>query len=625
MKKITLLLLCALCTIAAQAAGSGIYLRGEVNSWSTQSEWEFQTTDADGVYILENKTVKGAFKIASDDFYTYCYGAPNSDNPNVPALGVTYTLTSGTESKNIDLGTTTYECSKIVLAISNGNATIRFDAKEGTTSGVYVKVDGTMLKETSAIKIWAWDDTTSYTSSSYVNRPYMTLKTAADGTKYFYCEVQTTGAFKCKFSFDTSYDTIDLDCNGSTAFSIESITHISTIDVPTAWAEPTVNFYGESSSWEDQPFTYDADNDCYYYTITATSNLTKQFLVKIDGTTLSSQDYIGGTIKADDTYKVLGASTYGNNMAITNAELYASATIYVAKLNGIWTMKIVPGAYQKVQLRYGGTIGNFTYNADNGYFTYPLDNASALSSNFFVLVGDGDSQVGMKAESYVKAALSTDDTTYKEMKVRDASEADMYITNTDNIVSATVYVMFTDSKWSMKIVPTTIALASVEGGSSWNDKTFTRVSKTENVFVCHVETDIEDFEKGFGINYGGKTLTAYGTLLVGEDTEYKTLHEDTECMYISTTADGVYIYLKLINGKWSIRVLAEEATSGIADVDAAGVKISAEAGEIVVEGAQKVAVYTAGGALVSTDARTKAARGLYIVRADNQVKKVIVK
>lgn len=53
--------------------------------------------------------------------------------------------------------------------------------------------------------------------------------------------------------------------------------------------------------------------------------------------------------------------------------------------------------------------------------------------------------------------------------------------------------------------------------------------------------------------------------------------------------------------------------------------IAAANGEIVVDGAQSVAVYTASGALVSTDARTRVAAGLYIVRADNVVKKVIVK
>ena len=68
------------------------------------------------------------------------------------------------------------------------------------------------------------------------------------------------------------------------------------------------------------------------------------------------------------------------------------------------------------------------------------------------------------------------------------------------------------------------------------------------------------------------------------------------------------------------------ATEGsVAGVDAAGVAVNAANGEIVVDGAQSVAVYTAAGALVSTDARTRVAAGLYIVRADNVVKKVIVK
>ena len=73
-----------------------------------------------------------------------------------------------------------------------------------------------------------------------------------------------------------------------------------------------------------------------------------------------------------------------------------------------------------------------------------------------------------------------------------------------------------------------------------------------------------------------------------------------------------------------IKFLGTDATSGVDTIEASAT-IAANAGEIVVNGANSVAVYTVGGALISTDARTQVARGLYIVRADNQVKKVVVK
>lgn len=56
------LLLCALCAVVAYG-GSGLYVRGGVNSWGTPAEWEFTET-GEGVYTLENKTLFGEFKVA---------------------------------------------------------------------------------------------------------------------------------------------------------------------------------------------------------------------------------------------------------------------------------------------------------------------------------------------------------------------------------------------------------------------------------------------------------------------------------------------------------------------------------------------------------------------------------
>ena len=81
----------------------------------------------------------------------------------------------------------------------------------------------------------------------------------------------------------------------------------------------------------------------------------------------------------------------------------------------------------------------------------------------------------------------------------------------------------------------------------------------------------------------------------------------------------------LSTGNLSIYLLG--STSSVSSMSAEGVKVFAAEGgvEVVAEEAAEVAVYTAAGALVSTDARTRVAAGLYIVRADNVVKKVIVK
>ncbi len=137
MKKISLFLLCALCAIVANA-GTGIYLRGGVNSWAASPEWEFQATATSGVYTLENKTVLGSFKIADATWSSSCnYGASSID---APVIGTPYVLSAGSNT-NIDLGSKTYVCSKITLTISGDSATLLFEGEEQAeveTTEVYV-------------------------------------------------------------------------------------------------------------------------------------------------------------------------------------------------------------------------------------------------------------------------------------------------------------------------------------------------------------------------------------------------------------------------------------------------------------------------------------------------------
>ena len=51
-KKFTLFLMCALCALVGNAAGSGIFIRGGVTNWNADPAWEFQTTEKEGVYTL---------------------------------------------------------------------------------------------------------------------------------------------------------------------------------------------------------------------------------------------------------------------------------------------------------------------------------------------------------------------------------------------------------------------------------------------------------------------------------------------------------------------------------------------------------------------------------------------
>ena len=96
---------------------------------------------------------------------------------------------------------------------------------------------------------------------------------------------------------------------------------------------------------------------------------------------------------------------------------------------------------------------------------------------------------------------------------------------------------------------------------------------------------------------------------------------------ISTAAEYTDITLTVAfsNGTPSLKVTGTEDTSGVESIDNEGVKIVAGKGTITVSGATNVEVYTAGGALVSREAESHVAAGLYIVRTDNKVAKVIVR
>lgn len=117
---------------------SGIYLRGEVNSWGADSDWEF-SKESENTYVLYDKTVSGQFKIADAGWNSSCNYGSNGTNISVDTP---YTLLSGTDD-NISCGSYVFECKRVVLTIVNGSAMLLLEADDddaGLTS-VYVYGD----------------------------------------------------------------------------------------------------------------------------------------------------------------------------------------------------------------------------------------------------------------------------------------------------------------------------------------------------------------------------------------------------------------------------------------------------------------------------------------------------
>ncbi len=114
---------------------SGIYLRGEVNSWGASADWEF-SNEGDNTYVLYDKTISGTLKIADANWSSACnYGS----NGSTLLMDTPYTLVSGTDS-NISCGSNTYACSRIVLSIVNGTATLLLESNDDASdlSAVYI-------------------------------------------------------------------------------------------------------------------------------------------------------------------------------------------------------------------------------------------------------------------------------------------------------------------------------------------------------------------------------------------------------------------------------------------------------------------------------------------------------
>ena len=260
----------------------------------------------------------------------------------------------------------------------------------------------------------------------------------------------------------------------------------------------------------------------------------------------------------------------------------------------------------------------FTYNAETKEYVYEETEPAKLADDFKVTVNN----TYYKAEEFVGKALDNSldfvamNDNYGDMKITDAADYD----------KITLTVKNDNGTWKLKVVGEKPDKVQIAGKfNSWNGVDM--VSNPNGTYTYEVEENMNALSEGFGIVingvfYAGNTvLDLDGDAVVltgnpGPGNDLTLIAEgDVASVILTVAKDGDNWTVKAVTGK----------TSSVAGVDAAGVVIAATNGEIVVDGAQSVAVYTTAGALVGTDARSRVAAGLYIVRADNVVKKVIVK
>ena len=349
--------------------------------------------------------------------------------------------------------------------------------------------------------------------------------------------------------------------------------------------------------------------------------------------TIEGADYFVYTVNTEGSYNIIFNNNEKENTNRT-ANILGLAGDYTFVLNADWNFTKTEGApgavtpepveTYTVQLR-GNAYGTwnapvtFAYNAETKEYVYEETETAKLADEFKINIVETNAWLSNGA--FVNAALNNElgfQNLYdgKNMKITDAADYD----------KITLTVKNDNGTWKLKIVgekPDKVQIRGVFNG--W--KVADMVSNPNGTYTYEVEENMAELSKGFGIVingvfYAGNTvldLDGDAVVLTGNPGYGKDLtliaEGDVASVILTVAKDGDNWTVKAATGK----------TSSVADVDAAGVVIAAANGEIVVDGAQSVAVYTTAGALVSTDARTRVAAGLYIVRADNVVKKVIVK
>lgn len=346
--------------------------------------------------------------------------------------------------------------------------------------------------------------------------------------------------------------------------------------------------------------------------------------------TIGTTDYFVYTVNTEGSYNLL----FNNNQSSgthKTADINGLAGDYTFVLNSDWSYTKTEGApsaetpVETYTVQLGGNAYGtwnapvtFAYNAETKEYVYEETETAKLADDFKVTVNN----TYYKAEEFVGKAL---DNSLDFVAMNDI-HGNMNITDAADYDKITLTVKNDNGTWKLKVVGVKTDKVQITGKfNGWNGVDM--VSNPNGTYTYEVEENMAELSKGFGIVingvfYAGNTvLDLDGDAVVltgnpGHGNDLTLIAEgDVASVILTVAKDGDNWTVKAATGK----------TSSVAGVDAAGVVIAATNGEIVVDGAQSVAVYTTAGALVSTDARTRVAAGLYIVRADNVVKKVIVK
>lgn len=352
--------------------------------------------------------------------------------------------------------------------------------------------------------------------------------------------------------------------------------------------------------------------------------------------TIEGADYFVYTVNTDGLYNILFNNNQSRGTKQTK-DIKGITGDCTFVLNADWNFTKTEGApgavtpepveTYTVQLRgakysWGTDAPAFTYNKETGEYVYEETETAKLAGDFKITIVDTNTWLH---NDEFKGTLNNE-WGFKDLYSGGSSANNMKITDAADYDKITLTVKKEGETWKLKIVGEKTDKVQITGVfNGWSQVDM--VSNPNGTYTYEVEENMVALSEGFcivinGVHYAGKiALDLDGDAV---DLQGNPGHGNDLTLIAEGDVASVILTVAKVGDKWTVKA-ATGKTSSVAGVDAAGVVIAAANGEIVVEGAQSVAVYITSGALVSTDVRTRVAAGLYIVRADNVVKKVIVK
>ena len=352
--------------------------------------------------------------------------------------------------------------------------------------------------------------------------------------------------------------------------------------------------------------------------------------------TIEGADYFVYTVNTDGLYNILFNNNQSRGTKQTK-DIKGITGDCTFVLNADWNFTKTEGApgavtpepveTYTVQLRgakysWGTDAPAFTYNKETGEYVYEETETAKLAGDFKITIVDTNTWLH---NDEFKGTLNNE-WGFKDLYSGGSSANNMKITDAADYDKITLTVKKEGETWKLKIVGEKTDKVQITGVfNGWSQVDM--VSNPNGTYTYEVEENMVALSEGFcivinGVHYAGKiALDLDGDAV---DLQGNPGHGNDLTLIAEGDVASVILTVAKVGDKWTVKA-ATGKTSSVAGIDAAGVVIAAANGEIVVDGAQSVAVYTTSGALVSTDARTRVAAGLYIVRADNVVKKVIVK